>query len=386
MPYKSHQSFIVYLMQLPLLENVNHVRMATSQPKPKQTTTDDSEEQDSETRLPIPVMTIEEVKHFQDLGLGRGIDSSDPQLWKNKTPMQIRSVNNDLTNIIGTDESGIIDKYQKVVSSLKTQQAKIQTSLSDPTSDIKIGLDAHYSQSSTSTVSVKGTQVKTRTISFRYQFDDLPVHADLAETSIQTSMFSAIDSGYATFENNLATWLIAQVADDQKHGIIPPTPDIRKLKGKTALEKLSAYASQIPGVNSVEAEALGNACRTFMFEFGVTHYVSSIQLGALKYSVESRQTQTTNKGVGGNVGVGSKASASASTDVTSKTSQSTSQEQEIGHFNKDGVVRRNTSDESVIGFQLQPISNLVRVPRIRLALVTAIELYLQSKTDDTGKK
>ena len=359
--------------------------MATSQPKPEQTTTDDSEEQDSKTRLPIPVMTVEEVKHFQDLGLGRGIDSSDPQLWKNKTPMQIRSVNEDLSNVIGTDESGIMHKYKKVVSSLKTQQAKIQTSLSEPTSDIKIGLDAHYSQSSTSTVSVKGTQVKTRTISFRYQFDDLPVHSDLAEASIQTSMFSAIDSGYSTLENNLANWLVAHVMNGQKHGTIPPTPDIRKLKGKTALEKLCAYASQIPGVNSDEAYALGNACRTFMFEFGVTHYVSSIQLGAMKYSVQSRQTLKINKGVGGNIGVGSKASASASTDITSESSQSTSREQEIGHFNEDGVVRRNTSDESVIGFQLQPISDLIRIPLIRVGMVTAIEIYLQNKIDDTGK-
>ena len=345
----------------------------------------DFEDKSSKTMEPIPVMSTSEVKHFQELGLGRGIDSSDPQLWKNKTPMQIRSINEDLSNIIATDESGIVHEYKKVVSPLKTQQAKIQTCLSDPASEIKIGLDAHYSQSSTSTIIVKGTQVKTRTISFRYQFDDLPVDSDMAEIELKSKMFSKYNSGYSLLEHNLAVWLLAHLMDGQKHGTIPPKPDIRKIKGKTPLEKLAAYVIGIPGVTSEAQVALTEACRTFMFEFGITHYVSSIQLGALKYSVECRQTQTTEKGIGGNIGAGSKASVSASTDVTSETFQSTSREQEIGHFNEDGVVRRDTSDEAVIGFQLQPISKLIRLPVVQTSMVAAIRLYLQRKTDDTGK-
>ena len=344
-----------------------------------------SEDKSSKTMKPVPVMTTEEVKHFQELGLGRGIDSSDPQMWKNKTPMQIRSVNDDLTNIIGTDESGIVHEYKKVVSSLKTQRAKIQTSLSDPSSEVKIGLDAHYCQSSNSTITVKGTQVKTRTISFRYQFDDLPVDSDMAEIELKSKMFSNYESGYNLLEHNLAVWLLAHLMDSQRHGLIPPKPDIRKIKGKTPLERLAAYVIEIPGVTSEAQLALTEACRTFMFEFGITHYVSSIQLGALKYSVVSRQTLTTDKGIGGNIGVSSKASASASTEVITENSQSTSREQEIGHFNKDGEVRRDTSDEAVIGFQLQPVSKLIRLPVVQTSMVAAIQLYLQSKTDDTGK-
>ena len=369
------------------------LKTAQSATKPVQTTSNpaegtklDHEVQNSKTMEPVPVTSTSEVKHFQELGLGRGIDSSDLKLWKNKTPMQIRSVNDDLSNIIATDESGIVHKYQKVVSSLKTQQAKIQTSLSDPSIDIKIGLDAHYSQSATSTVIIKGTKVLTRTISFQHQFDDLPVDSDMVEIYLQTKMFSDKNSGYSTFEHNLATWLLGELQDSQQHRAIPSEPDIRKLKGKTALEKLAAYEKSIPGVDSKAQVALTEHCRTFMFEFGITHYVSSIQLGALKYSVESRQTQTTDMGIDGTVGVVSGTYATPSTDVVTESSQKTSQENDIGNFDEDGVVKRDTSDEAVVGFELQPISNLIRLPEVKTAMVTAIQLYLQSKTDNTGKR
>ena len=352
---------------------------------PGESTKRDYEELISRKMEPVPVTSTSEVKYFQELGLGRGIDTSDPQMWKNKISMQIRLVNDDLSNIIATDESGIIHKYEKVVSSLKTQQAKIQTSLSDPSLNIKIGLDAHYSQSASSTVTIKGTKVLTRTISFQHQFDDLPVDSDMAEMYLKSKMFSQSKSGYSTFEHRLATWLLGELQDSQKHRAVPAEPDIGKLKGKTALEKLATYEKSIQGVDSPAQVALTEHCRTFVFEFGITHYVSSIQLGAVKYSTESRQTQKTDKGISGNVGVGSEAYASPSTDVVAESSQSSNQENDIGYFNEDGMVRRDTTDESVIGFELQPISNLIRLPEVKTAMITAIELYLLSKTDNTGK-
>ena len=360
-------------------------KLAQTTANPAEGTKLDHEVQNSKTMEPIPVMSVSEVKHFQELGLGRGIDSSDPQLWKNKTPMQIRLVNEDLSNIIATDESGVIQKYKKVVVSLKTQQAKIQTALSDPSSVVKIGLDAHYSQSATSTITIKGTKVQTRTVSFQYEFEDLPIDSNMAEIEMQSKTFYKYESGYSKFENNLAAWLLAQFMDGQRHETIPPKPDIRKIKGKTPLEKLAAYVIQIPGITSEASVALIEACRTFMFRFGITHYVSSIHLGAVKYSVESRQTLKTDIRIGGNIGAGSKVSTSASTDVLRETSQSTRQENDIGHFNEDGVVRRDTSDEAVIGFELQPISKLLRLPEVQTAMNAAIQMYLNSKTDDTSK-
>ena len=365
-------------------------------PKPAETTTTDpaevasatenSEALSSKKMDPVAVMSPEEIDHFQDLGLGRGIDSSDPRLWKNKSPMQIREVSKDLRNIIGTDESGIKHNYEKVVSSLRTQQAKIQTSLSDPSSIVKIGLDAHYSQSTTSTVIVKGTKVQTRTISFRHEFDDLP-RSD-ASVPARALIHSVKDNGFYTFENNLSGWILEQLLAKQKEGTIPPTPDIRKLEGETAMDKLSQFTEQVHNVESIEAKVIETACRDFVFNFGITHYVSSVELGAMKYSVESNQTRSTQAGAGGNVGATStavSASASASANVVTNLMKRTKDVQEIGYFNDKGVVRRDTSDEAVIGFHIQPLSKLIRLPLIQIAMKVAIEIYLKSKTDESSK-
>ena len=61
--------------------------------------------------------------------------------------------------------------------------------------------------------------------------------------------------------------------------------------------------------------------------------------------------QTTEEGIGGNIGDGSTVSGRASTGVVTRFFRGTQREQEIGYFNDEGVVRRDTSDEAVIGFQ-----------------------------------
>ena len=45
------------------------------------------------------VMKIEEIDSFQDLGLGRGVDATNPTPWLNKRPLQIREVT--YSDIIG---------------------------------------------------------------------------------------------------------------------------------------------------------------------------------------------------------------------------------------------------------------------------------------------
>ena len=84
-----------------------------SNTKPKDSDGDDSDDENSKTMGPVPVMSPAEVEHFHDLGLGRGVDSSDPKLWQNKSPMQIRTIDKELRNIIGTDESRKLNRYQE---------------------------------------------------------------------------------------------------------------------------------------------------------------------------------------------------------------------------------------------------------------------------------
>ena len=48
-------------------------------------------------------------------------------------------------------------------------------------------------------------------------------------------------------------------------------------------------------------------------------------------------------------------------------------------------MRWNTSDEAVIGFQIQPINRLMRVAAVQTAMIIAIQLFIQSKTDDSSE-
>ncbi len=358
--------------------------MATPEADPKSPETIPKAGEATEPAKLVPVITPEEIQHFQELGLGRGIDSTDPDLWKNKDPIQLRFISKDLKNVIGTNENGIKRKYEKTVSSSRSQLSKIQLSLNVPSSHVKIGLDGHYSQSVNSSVEVKGTKIQTRTISFRYDFNDIP--AGLQSYNQHIDSKSENHSGFQTFENDMAAWILGYVKKQQlARQISSSEPSSDGLKGQTAIEKLDDFANQIDSVDSNDAKDLNEACRLFVFDLGVTHYVSSIELGAVSYSVDTRRSEKKGGGVGGSVGVASSATANASTAISKEYHQQTKEEQTIGHFNKDGVVRWNTSDEAVIGFQIQPINRLMRVAVVQTAIIIAIQLFIQSKADNSSE-
>ncbi len=338
----------------------------------------DSSTENKDAATIAPIITKENIRHFQDLGLGRGIDSTDRHLWRNKAPIQVRSIADDLTNVIGTNENGIMQEYEKTVSSLQSQQAKIKLAVNVPNSHVKIGLDGHYSQSTNSTVTIKGTKVLTRTISFRFNFDDLSLDSVF---DMPSSLRKHENSGFHTFENDMATWILDYLRKRQV------TPSIDSLKGPTAIEKIQEFSSHIGSVESENSRLIGFACQSFVRDLGMTHYVSSIELGALSYTVDDKKSSKTAKGIGGNLEVGSAVTANTSVNISNEFLQHTKQKQTIGHFDKDKqpMVKWNTSDEAVIGFQIQPISRLMRVGAIQLALNVAIQVYIQSKTDNTCK-
>ena len=351
--------------------------MATSEANLKSPEATPKAGEATESTKLVPVITPEEIQHFQELGLGRGIDSTDPNLWKNKDPIQLRIISKDLKNVIGTNENGIKRKYEKTVSSSRSQLSKIQLSLNVPSSHVKIGLDGHYSQSVNSSVEVKGTKIQTRTISFRYDFNDIPAGSQVFNERIDSN--SENHSGFQIFENDMAIWILRYLKKQKS------ARSIDGLKGQTAIEKLDDFANQIDSVDSDDAKDLNEACRLFVFDLGVTHYVSSIELGAVSYSVDTKRSEKKGGGVGGSVGVASAATAKASTAFAKEFHQRTKEEQTIGHFNEEGVVRWNTSDEAVIGFQIQPINRLMRVAAVQTAMIIAIQLFIQSKTDDSSE-
>ncbi len=330
-----------------------------------------------------PVMVEKELPHFRELGLGRGIDCTDQEMWKNKTKLQVRDLDKGFSNAIGLNENGIKHIYEKSVTSRKSQQSKIKLALNVPSSHVQIGMDAHYSQSTENTVTIKGERVRTRTISFKTYFDDLPA----------SSTFSKENGSYVErddmFENNLAKWLLHYLKILKYAKRIPEEPVIPPDAESPPIDQLEKFIQELMGLGEEimgeHSEGIAEACRVFVSDLRVTHYVNSIELGALKYSVESIVAEKSAKGVGGNLEAASAASAGGSFDISTETEKRTKEEQLIGSFNDKGVVRRNTSDETVIGFEILPISRLVRVPIVQQVMNVAIDLYITSKTDRIGK-
>ncbi len=79
------------------------------------------------------------MDYYKSLGLGRGINVTDTHMWRNKSAFIVREINGD---IIKTEECGMFEKYEKIVSTISREQQKIRLSLNDPSSQIKIGMDA----------------------------------------------------------------------------------------------------------------------------------------------------------------------------------------------------------------------------------------------------
>ena len=73
------------------------------------------------------IISKEEVQRFVDLGLGRGIDTTDPELWRNKCAFTVRHAT--FKNVIGTDEGNLAEDYSKRVLSGNDLQEEFKESV-----------------------------------------------------------------------------------------------------------------------------------------------------------------------------------------------------------------------------------------------------------------
>ena len=316
---------------------------------------------------------------YHELGLGRGINVTDPEMWKNKSSMLVREVSD---NIIVTNECGRKEAYTKEVASVEAQQKNIQLSLDDPSSLFKIAMDAQHSQSTSFSTIVSGTKSETKLISFKSDFNDVLLYTSSDIVSLEVS-----DSSNNSFERELSCWILKRIRDR----IVK-----QRMKSGEAITKESAYiqadssavknlantltvliSSDDPEERRRNTELvtlrLHSDCLEFLTNLGVTHYVSAIKLGAIKYKVVA--INRNEKAVGG---ISPIAKGRLSEQVIRGLFQ---KECHIGKLNEDGTVQ----EEAVIGFQIKPLDTLVQVQFIRLALRQAIKEYVQSKTDKYRK-
>ena len=109
-----------------------------------------------------------EIQQFTDLGLGRGIDASNPTPWQNKTSIQIRPVT--FENIVGTEESGSIQGYEREITRVSETHWRFSSSAvfnPNVAATFAIGVEESPPRSSSSKKYIVGTKVLNRTICFK---------------------------------------------------------------------------------------------------------------------------------------------------------------------------------------------------------------------------
>ena len=341
---------------------------------------------------------------YYELGLGRGINVTDENMWRNKTTFVVRRVNPTLSNVITTEECGMNEEYEKELSSASEMQQLIKFSLDDPSSQVKIGMDAQHTYStrkSGSTVTSCKT-TKTRTISFRTSFNGLPQYTTQPAHSELTIFepLSTDDEPY--FEKQFCEFILHRINSRKKScGKDPlqiPTDQEKASKlavmehleqNTTVLDHKKVGNDGISKHKKEELDAVLDDCLVFVRDMGITHYVSALELGAMKYSTSTMSSKKKSQNTSASTRVTGTSKGGLKESKMSWLFQRSKEENSIGRIpdeEQKSIVRDNFEDsEAVIGFKIQPIHNLILVPYLQPILQAAVKKYVQSKADPTGK-
>ena len=353
-----------------------------------------------------PVITDDEVARMIDLGLGRGVDATNASPWSMKSSFQVRQVT--LDNIIGTEEGGALQAYEREISSVTTQQSTLKSSISVPQAPITISLEGEYSRSSSSTRKAVGKQVINRTISFRADFDDIPQGTptdhdskepmkeidDTDTGSATTNLYAGLRRSSAaviqarfTFEQRLAEWILERVLQRWEKACThardndQPEPKRPTIIGVNPIADIAEY---LKTASKEEKKSVFADCTSFVRHFRITHYVSGIQLGAAQYRVLSENEYYRKVSSSGTFGLEAIAKFVGSESYSKKSKVKASDTRQIGKIINDKV-ERGSYDEAVVGIKIQPIHTLVKLRYLHLALRRALLDYVDQQGDTTCK-
>ena len=234
---------------------------------------------------------------------------------------------------------------------------------------------------------IAGTKIKTRTISFCTTFGDLPPYVQTDKPHAQYKHNEEDNF----FELKFCLWILDRIRsrESTKAGVEEADTEIAKPGVKEADMKIAKAVKEIfrhyDTCSIEQRKEISNDCEVFVRDLGITHYVSSIELGAMKYSAATISSRERKLGGGAAVGAGKYVEGGLSGFTEKLWFQSHKEERSIGKINDDGTVTRSKENEAVIGFQIKPIYNLTPIPYLQPALQNAVKEYIQRKADPTGE-
>ena len=367
----------------------------------------------------VPVLTNAEIDRMIDLGLGRGIDATNSKPWANKSAFQVRRVTAE--GVLGTEEGGSLQSYEREISSVVSHQTNMKASVIVPQAPVEIGMDAEQSRSVSSTRRTLGKKVVNRSVSFLSDFSDVPVMSDerrdafldrtrgkrkleqpksftesldgaQQDASKDDSSVADVQREFLTFEQRLSKWIVKRIlvrqeltAQELRAAGKPVGEPKFVVDNSSSINPSETLSLFVYISNEEERKKIIHDCYDFVKNFRITHYVSTIELGAMEYRVFSETDFNSTIGAGGTLGIEKLVNLSLSHKRTSRRFRKASDVKTIGKITAEGRVGRGTHDEAVVGIRVQPISTLVKLPYLQLALQRSLFHYMEEQGDTSCK-
>ena len=108
----------------------------------------------------------DELKRFEEFGLGRGVDITDASPFANKKSFQVQPIDAE-DMIICTDEGGALHSIIQKLDTSDTYEIQLSASATLPKTPIQIGAAVEYSRSTTRSGYTIGKKVITRNVEFK---------------------------------------------------------------------------------------------------------------------------------------------------------------------------------------------------------------------------
>ena len=326
------------------------------------------------------------IKTAVYLGLGRGIDATKKNPWANKTSFQVRRVHN---SVVETNEGGTLETYDHEILSIASLDEQFQASLNPPECPINIHVEADINRCVNASRYTIGKRVLTRTIGFQTdieeKYTDGESHRNGKETHLvprdPTEIVYNSQNSSLTFEERLYHWMLQRIA--HKCALIGQRIDIRN--DENYADQLTKLLHSNKTLTRVDEE-IKAGCREIVQSLRITHYVTSIRLGAAEYRVMSEGEYHKQLALGGAFGLDTLAveATTGFTKQTKKEASRCSQLRKIGCIDENDKVEKGSEGETVLTLQVQPITRLIRVPAVKAAMIGAVENYMERTSAAEG--
>ena len=301
--------------------------------------------------------------------------------WLNKTPFQVRRVH---TSIVETNEGGILVNYNNEVQGIAEVEEKFLGSLNPPESTVTIHIEDELDRNVSSSRRIVGRRVVNRSIGFQADFEEkykdgeatkLAKDSFLIPKDPAEVVYNTQDSSQ-TFEERVCQWIL--------HRLVRKCSVALSKTDENPIEQLAKIIQANKAVPAIENE-IKNGCQELVQNLRITHYVTGIQLGAAEYRIMSDGQFNKKMASEGAFGVDTLAInvSGKKNKQSKKEAMKCSQLRHIGKIDDDRVAK-GTQDEVVLQVQVQPITRLIKLPVLKLALKAALEKHMEGTPSTEG--